>query len=60
VIEVAVEPHIAFSTLLKNARLEYGLSQVETVERPGIEGLFSCQWLEKKGATDFQKFVCIL
>ena len=48
-IEVAVEPHIAFSTLLKNARLEYGLSQVETVGRLGIEDLFSCQRLEKKG-----------
>ncbi len=53
-VEVGVEPHIAFSILLKNARLAHGLSQVETARRLGIENVFSYQRLEKRTPPTFK------
>lgn len=46
IVEVPVEPRVAFATLLRRSRLKEGLTQTEAAERMKLGGLYSYQKLE--------------
>jgi len=52
VIKVAVEPKVAFATLLRLCRLKEGLTQSEAAKKMNLGGLYSYQKLESPKKTN--------
>ena len=48
VIQVALDPEIAFSFMVKYCRIKHGMTQTEAAKKMGFENLYSYQRLEAK------------
>ena len=48
IIEVPVDPRVAFSFMVRYHRIQNGLTQKQAAEKLGLENLFSYQRLEKR------------
>ena len=46
IVEVTVDPQLAFSLLVKHFRIKYGLTQKEASEKMGFDKIYSYQRLE--------------
>lgn len=46
IVEVALDPHIAFAFLVRYNRIKHGLTQQEAAQQMGFESIYSYQRLE--------------
>ena len=57
IVEVALDPQIAFSFMVRYFRIKYGMTQQEAAKRMGFENLYSYQRLEAKKCNPSLKII---
>ena len=57
VIEVAVDPSIAFSFMVRYNRIQHGLTQKEAAKKLGFDNIYSYQRLENKNCNPTLKVI---
>lgn len=57
VVEVTLDPQIAFSFMVRYCRIKHGMTQQEAAKRMGFDNLYSYQRLEAKGCNPSLKII---
>lgn len=60
IIEASLDPHIAFSFLVRYWRIKHGFTQKEAAEKMGFEKIYSYQRLESKNCNPSLKIISII
>lgn len=60
IVEVSVDPHVAFSFLVRYWRIQHGLTQKEAAKKMGFDTIYSYQRLETKNCNPSLKIISII